>query len=66
MKSVKTVRIVSDGTPNNTHVYLGDTEISGISEIVWKINSTNFAEAVLTFPVVCVDVLANAELDDIK
>lgn len=55
----KTIRIVSDGTPQNTKVYNHQNkEIRGITEIDIKIREKGFAMATLTFERVEFEVLA--------
>lgn len=58
------IKIVSDGTPYNTHVLNADTgeKIEGITSIHWRIDSASeFAHTVLTFEVVPVEVIGETE-----
>ena len=58
------LKIVSDGTALGTHVYAGNTEINGISCIkILPINPGGLVSAVLTFPVVALDLVADLKGD---
>lgn len=59
------LKIVSDGTARGTRVYAGNTEITGIARIeVLPINPGGLVSAVLTFPAVALDLVAELKVDE--
>lgn len=60
------IKIVSDGTPRGTHVFLpSGEELKGcITKISWSITPKGFASAVIAFDGVELDAIGNADLSD--
>ena len=47
MSDRKRLRIVSDGTPEGTHVYAGDVELQGITGLSWQLSVDELGSEIL-------------------